>query len=164
MARIDEYATHIPLFAACLAGTSGPVLELGGGWYSTPLIHALCRDRRVVTLESDPELAARLAAAFANGRHTVRHVSDWAAAEEPDWEDWELAFIDHAPAERRRLELARLRGNADIIVVHDSDVPFYGLEPELARFTHRVDYVLIWPHTTAVSDLDKLKEIFPDAS
>lgn len=164
MAQIDQYATHLPLLATCLAGTDGPVLELGGGWYSTPLIHALCPRRRVVTLEHDAAMAAWLAERFAGDSHVVRHVPDWDAAEEPDWNGWELAFIDHAPAERRKTELARLRGNADIIVIHDSDVGFYGLEPEMARFAHRVDYTLLWPHTTALSDLPKLKEIFPDAS
>ena len=35
------YATRQPLLALAVAQTDGPILELGCGHYSTPLLHAL---------------------------------------------------------------------------------------------------------------------------
>lgn len=40
---MNPFATHIPALLACLECTSGPVLELGSGWFSTPIVSAfLC--------------------------------------------------------------------------------------------------------------------------
>ena len=49
---MNPFATHMPLLLACLRRTSGPVLELGSGWFSTPLIAALATDRLVRTVET----------------------------------------------------------------------------------------------------------------
>ena len=41
---MNPFATHIPALLACLEHTSGPVLELGSGWFSTPIVSASATD------------------------------------------------------------------------------------------------------------------------
>ena len=49
--------SHLPILLRAMKATTGPVLELGAGIYSTPILHALCQieGRKLVTYESDPE-------------------------------------------------------------------------------------------------------------
>jgi hypothetical protein len=40
----DGYGTHVPLLAAVISGAYvGPILELGTGYFSTPLLHQMCK-------------------------------------------------------------------------------------------------------------------------
>ncbi len=41
-ADMDMYGTHMACLIAAVINTTGPVLELGSGHYSTPLLHVLC--------------------------------------------------------------------------------------------------------------------------
>ncbi len=52
---MNPFATHMPLLLACLRHTTGPVLELGSGWFSTPLLAAFATDRLVRTIETNPQ-------------------------------------------------------------------------------------------------------------
>ena len=40
---MNPFATHMPVLLACLEHTSGPVLELGSGWFSTPVAKGASR-------------------------------------------------------------------------------------------------------------------------
>ena len=55
---MNPFATHIPALLACLEHTSGPVLELGSGWFSTPIVSAFATDRLVRTIETNPRASA----------------------------------------------------------------------------------------------------------
>jgi len=61
--EIDLWGTHIPVLAACVAKTTGPVLELGCGHYSTRLLHALCgaMGRQLLTVDVNLKWLARFA-------------------------------------------------------------------------------------------------------
>lgn len=50
--------THIPILAAVVAMTDGPVLELGTGLNSTPLLSEMCfhMSRDLYSIETDPSL------------------------------------------------------------------------------------------------------------
>jgi len=156
--NVDPYSTLVPVLAACAAATSGPVLELGAGWYSTPLLASLCRGRKVLSLESDMQTMQALQPVVSDTVQ-LRFVVDWAEAESIDKPGWGLAVIDHKPPARRRIDLERLRDNAAVIVIHDSSEPMYQLEDVLKTFQFRRDYTKLQPHTTVVSntvDLDEL--------
>jgi len=148
--RADPASTHIPLLAACVARTSGPVLELGCGDYSTPLLHWLCRGRRLVTLESDAAWLARYED-LRSPTHELLHVPDWASARPIDEGPWDVALIDHAPGARRVPDIRRLMHRATFLVVHDTEDPDYGYESVLPQFRHRHDDRRVRPWTTVVS-------------
>ena len=163
----DQYSTHFPVLARVIALTDGPVLEIGAGWYSTPLLSLLCQGRRLVSLENDPKMVALLEP-FKREGHEIRLIdglalppgeSAWDAAPEPDEPGWSVVLIDHAPAERRKVELARVAATAEMIVIHDTGVPLYGLDTQIAAFRYRVDYKLLWPYTTVVSNVRDVQEV-----
>lgn len=116
--RVDRYATHLaPLVGAALS-TSGGILELGCGDYSTPVLAEIARHKGVpfVVMASDPVWADRF-----RGLCTVRLV-DWAVLSASDIATgpWGCVLLDNeekTAARIRRLPVLREIGRA--IVVHD---------------------------------------------
>jgi len=148
MPKLDPYATHLPLLAACVARTDGPVLELGCGLYSTLVLHALCLNRPLLSLESDPEWHSRFSYLDA-GTHRVMLAGD--LGELPDY-PWSVVLIDQQPAAARAPAISRLRQHAELIVVHDTEHRLYAYEPVLSTFKHRVEWRRYAPWTSVVSD------------
>lgn len=152
-ARLNEFATHLPLLLACVSNTHGSVLELGCGSYSTPLVHAVCLGRELWSYEGSAEWYARFKR-FHRGSHRVQLASNW--TDIPIERPWDVALVDHSPAARRAVEVTRLRGHARLIVVHDTEHRLYDLEPVLAPFKHRVEWRAYSPWTSVDSDVDDL--------
>jgi hypothetical protein len=154
----DIYATHAPLLALALSRTVGPVLELGTGYGSTPLIHALTRGRFVLSLDSDKawlEKFHRLAVP----RHQFRHVSDWPSCRmiEDEVDRWSVALVDCAPGEARTPLIARLADRCDIVVAHDSEKDYasgadYKYEKVTGLFKFVSEYRFLRPYTLALSN------------
>lgn len=153
---MDQYATHQQALVGAVMRTSGPVLELGAGDYSTPILHEICtvQRRRLVTCEYNAEWLAKFTG-LAGEFHELMHVVDWAACALVD-ERWDVAFVDHSPGERRKIEVERLHlAGARYVVVHDTEpnpAAAYGLEPVFARFKFRKDFSNLVPWTTVVTD------------
>lgn len=166
--KLPQYATHLPLLAACAARTTGPVLELGSGVYSTSVLHAICvpQGRPVVTLDNEEEWLDRFRGyAIKSGHlHQVLAIpGDWPATpiESPrafdiDAEQWSVVLVDQSPPKARAQTLARIKGHAEMIVCHDSEHRVYDYEPVLATFKHRVEWQRYQPWATVVSDMLKL--------
>jgi hypothetical protein len=147
---MDPYATHMPLLLACVAATSGPVLELGCGDYSTPTLHLLCKNRMLVSADSDGNWCQRFID-LSSENHRVFLVGDWACFSLID-QKWDVAFVDHGPVERRKHDIERLMKQARFVVVHDTEDTRYQYESALSRFKHRFDYKRLTPWTTVVSN------------
>lgn len=112
-----EWGTHIPLLIKLLEHTEGPVLELGMGISSTPLLHALCQNRKLVSYENDP-IFTEMFKKYQTANHDIRLVTDWDDAELNHL--WSVALIDHKPDARRKEEIKRLRWFCDYLIVHDT--------------------------------------------
>ena len=156
---LDPFSTHIPVLAAVVAATKGPVLECGAGFYSTPLLHALCRNRRLVTVETDPHWPKEFKV-FGDLKHEFTD-----SLENIPVEMWDVVFVDGKSWERVPV-FQKLRQSARFFVVHDSEnVALYKMEPELTQFKYRLDFRLpkLAVQTTVVSDepLDDFKGILP---
>ena len=136
---METQGTHFPVLAACVHRTQGPVLELGAGDYSTPLLHLLCKGRTLVTVESNPEWL-KLFKDTENENHKLILVKNYDEAKIIDEVNWDVALVDHAPGPRRVTEIKRLQNRARFIIVHDTDDPGYHYEPVLATFKYRFDY------------------------
>lgn len=52
-----SWCSFMPALVACVAATKGPVLELGMGHFSTPVLHALCGSlgRQLMSFEKNDE-------------------------------------------------------------------------------------------------------------
>ena len=155
---VDNYGTHFIPLAAAVARTTGPVLELGMGDHSTPLLHLMCHDRLLVSADSNPRWMSRYEA-FRSPTHHLHAVGDWREWRVPEQHDWAVCFIDCAPTEQRHELITRLQDRARFIVVHDTETDVesanvLGFEESLARFKHRSDYRVFRPFTTVVSDVE----------
>lgn len=120
------WRSHQPLLRASIEATTGPVLEFGAGDGSTRFLNELIVPlrRALVTCENNAEWLAKyedLRGPF----HDLRLVGDWAEAPvesvvNVNGQRWGVAFIDHAPGERRCDDIRRCAQTADIVVIHDT--------------------------------------------
>lgn len=151
---LPAYGSHFPVLAAMVAQSSGPVLELGAGDFSTPLLHLMCEPgrRSLDTVETDPAWLESFTDLRTDWHrlHSVE-LDGWDRLTWIDERRWGLVFVDHRPGERRIVDIARLRGRADFLVVHDTEERGYGYEPVLATFPHRWDWKRCSAWTTVVS-------------
>jgi hypothetical protein len=148
--------THEPALAAAIAvARPGPVLELGAGYYSTPLLHALCvaTGRELLTVDTDRGWIDRLMS-LSSPNHRLVALARWdELAELTHSKLWSVIFVDHAPAERRVVDIEQLADKTDLMVVHDSEHSIYNYEPTFALFKNRFDYKRMMPWTTILSNV-----------
>lgn len=147
------WGTHLPVLMKIIGMTTGPVVECGGGLYSTPFLHWACfsSGRRLITYEGDREFFNNLSG-YNNGNHKVRLVADWDKVDLS--EPWEVAFIDHEPPERRALEMQRLV-HADYVIAHDTERRVerrYGYPNIKHLFKYNYKYRGASPHTSIFSN------------
>lgn len=143
-ATTDDYGSHLPMLRRAVEATTGPILELGCGIFSTPYLASTGRE--VVSVEANPKWLARMRERYARPHH--RFV-DAVPAEGT----FAVALVDHEP-DRRAPDIEALRGRVRIFVVHDVEPadPF-GLGPLLATFPHvEFDRPEGKPWTAAASD------------
>ena len=158
------FGTHItPLMAAVLA-TKGNVVEMGMGDYSTPLLHEIIKHqrclnskRKLFSFESDAKWLDNFTD-LRNDWHTLESVADWNKLVLP--KQISVLFIDHAPANRRIIDIEKYKDIAQIIVVHDTDKPnYYGYEPTLSEFKSCFVYERYRKSTTIVSNFINVSKI-----
>lgn len=139
----DGYATHLEALAWAFAHTEGPVLELGAGWYSTPMLNGLAEatGRRLVTVEDRLEVPWPTVAPGPDGTHPAED------------DAWGLVFVDHGDAARRAESVLRYRGTT--VVVHDTEPAsaqlYPGLDRALNGFSWQRDFTSLKPWTTVVA-------------
>lgn len=116
-----HYCSHLPILIKVLQLSDGPVLEMGMGPFSTPVMHWLCLEmkRPLVSYDTDPEYF-ETNKTFENSGHKINLVNNW---DDADIENthWGVAFLDHAPDYRRKEDVKRLVNNVDYLILHDSE-------------------------------------------
>ena len=124
---IDLYATHQRLLVKYMMDTVGPVIELGAGNYSTPILHEIAgsQGRHLTTVDNNADWLNRFKN-FEWERHSLKLLSSW-----DDFTvttEYGLAFVDHAdpPAHPRWLQVLKLIPTAGVIVIHDTEDDQYG--------------------------------------
>jgi hypothetical protein len=164
---MSNYDSHKPVLRRAVEITAGPILELGSGEGSTPMLHNLaCQQQRIlITYETDLQYLSRFAN-MQNQWHNVRAVPDLNAPHLPvrypgyDWniinygeQQWSVVFVDQSPASGRLVSISACVERAEFIVIHDTECPTYYYEPLLKTFPYRYDYKPSdhMPWTTVVS-------------
>ena len=114
-----RFGSHLPILMKLMEITSGPVLELGGGMYSTPFLHWACfRTKRFLHTFEDHQFYFDNIKQYERDFHKVEFVTDWASIDISG--PWSVALVDHNPLGRRPVETRRL-SHAEYIVFHDAD-------------------------------------------
>lgn len=139
------YGSHFPVLAAAAMKTVGPVLELGCGWTSTPMLRLLCRDRYLESYDSNKEWSQTF---------NVPCVSNWEQWE-PHCDRYGVVFIDSHPGEDRRHIAMKLKGRATYFVLHDHEAgpaAAYDYHHIIPHFKYVETYRMLRPHTLILSD------------
>ncbi|MBN1168259.1 hypothetical protein JXA63_00055 [Candidatus Woesebacteria bacterium] len=149
------WTTHIPMLIKAVQITDGPVLEIGSGPFSTPLLHWLLAEanRKLVTYESDKEYF-NAAQRFKSRSHSIRFVENW---DKVDFgkNHWSVCLIDHE-IERRQIESVRLKNIVDFFVLHDTNHPDYGYDNVWPHFKHIHHWKYCRPWTSVVSNFKSI--------
>jgi len=160
--RLYPYrGSHLPVLMEAVRRTSGPILELGCGLYSTNPLHWACfvPKRKLVTYENDSRFYDFLQA-YERDFHEVHCIDDWDAIDISG--PWSVAFIDHEPGFRRGIELGRLT-HAEYVVCHDSEKRNdrkYGLSKSAGLFCYSFEYKGAFPHTSIFSNTHDVTDFF----
>lgn len=153
-----NYTTHITMLVKTLLASKGTVVECGGGIFSTPLLHWLCKamDRNLITYEHEPDYYA-FERTFQSRQHKIVFVEDWDKIDTTG--EYGMVFIDHHPPERRMIETLRFKDNADYIVIHDTERVSreYNREEVFDQFKYRYDWKACKPWATVLSQTKDLK-------
>ena len=161
-----DWGTHLPMLIKIMGMTGGHVLEMGMGMYSTPFLHWACfPDRRLVSYENDEKCYkmnkqyGRASRQYPEDFHEVHYVKSWddAKIERP----WNVAFIDHAPANRRIFDIERIANYAEYVIVHDTqrNYRFCDYKKVWPLFKYRYDYKRAVPWTTVLSNFKDLSNL-----
>lgn len=146
----SNWDSHRPLLWAALEATQGLVVEMGIGEGSTPYLSEYCkeRNRELVSYENNEEWYNKMKDRFS---HNIVYVKNWDFVQvRPS-----LLFIDHAPGERRRVDLYRFSDIAKVVVCHDTEPAAehgYKMGPVLDKFKYRLNYKTDGAWATAVSN------------
>lgn len=151
--------THQPVLTKLLSITKGPILEMGAGVCSTPFLHWACIDdeRELVTYESNEKYYNQIKS-LETANHKIILVTDYDKAFIE--KSWSIAFIDHAPAGRRRVDIKRVAPYAQYVVVHDTEIKYdyaYHFKEIYPLFKYHFKYRKLTPHTSVLSNIAPFK-------
>jgi len=143
-----EWTSHIPLLVEVMRQSDGPVLELGAGPGSTPLLYWLCfdQDRPFTSYETNQEYADTLA------KFGVKHLESY---DQVEVKPYDVVFIDSGPPERRHIDVKRFSNVANHIVIHDSQRhldKYFHYKSIYGLFKYKWKYGKVKPHTTVLSN------------
>lgn len=141
--------------------TSGDVLELGPGVFSTPILHWLCeKDKRnLVTIENNLGWLRFCRKYFRTDYHKFYYVENWDDADALINKQWDVVLVDHSPSARRVVEIRKLANLAKYIVVHDANEwheKVYHLSTIYPLFKYKFLFMGTEPHTVVLSNFESL--------
>lgn len=152
-----EATTHMPMLIKAVELTKGPVMELGAGLFSTPLLHWLCAEARrpLLTYESDPEYYG-FARKFLSRTHRIALIDNWNNIDTKT--HWSVVLVDQNI--NRGKTAIMLKNSADFIILHDSEAEkLYGYDQVYPHFKYVYHWKFCKPYTTVVSNTDNLDRL-----
>lgn len=116
------YGTHLPCLIKAVEKTTGDILELGTGLFSTPYLRYSCMlsGRRLVSYENFRDWYNFIRKYYDdNTNHQMYLIDEYKNA--PIDHEWDVVLIDQTPDSSRKEEIIRLKDKAKYIVIHDSN-------------------------------------------
>lgn len=125
---VGNWSNHRYLLWDALEKTSGDVIEMGCGDGSTPFLRQYCKDtgRKLYSYEGNQEWYNRMRQyeddtykiILLKGADVNGQIWDHVAASHLNPS---VVLIDHAPGERRKIDVKLFLSKAQIIVMHDTE-------------------------------------------
>ncbi len=147
MNTYDLWGTHVPALATAVVRYGFRVLEIGAGWYSTPLLHAM--SSQVQTLELEPTWAAKFDTICRGQIHVAPDIL--AAAKQWAFQDWDVVFVDCDPVSVRADCVELFLDRRICVVIHDSEVANY--TELLKRVKYQKHFNFMMPRTSYLSNV-----------
>jgi len=148
------WASHIPILSKIMQISNGPVLEMGIGIFSTPLLHTYCdMEKRFLDSYEDNKQWYEAHEMFQSPLHHITLIKDWNTVP-IEKRHWGVVFIDHSQR-RRDVDAIRASQYSDYVVLHDSngrDDVHYHYSRVYPHYKYRYIFDKIHPHTTIVSN------------
>lgn len=163
----NHYGSHaIVLLAALYVTKSGPILELGMGTSSSPLLHRLAFEQNRFLLSADSDLRwINYFNSFTinNTLHELKHVDvktemgiEWATSNLEDYKNWTIVFIDHRPGARRQFDLLSYSHRSDIVILHDTEQSsLYQYNLGLSFYRYKYRFTKLKTYTDSLSSKNK---------
>lgn len=160
MKNYPHWGSHLPILMKVVRMTTGPVLELGIGLFSTPVLHWLCYEtkRELVSYDQDRGYL-KMFRNYESNFHKILPVDDWDKIEIE--RPWDVVLVDHID-ERRRFDVARLAGYAKYILVHDANPEEddrYQYSKVYPLFKYQYLYTKAAPSTMVLSNFEDLSKL-----
>ena len=159
-----RYGTHLPALIKAMGKTTGDVLELGMGVFSTPYLHYQCMlsNRKLLSVENFPDWAGFFKKyGYENASHQILVVDEYKNA--PIDKEWDLVLVDQTPDSSRIVEARRLANLAKFMVIHDSNGRYenvYHYSEIYSLFKYRTIWDKDSNHATVLSNFVDLKDFW----
>lgn len=151
---MDPAATHLPYLLLAVLKFGGPVLEVGCGMFSTPMLRTLLQnDVGITSLEKDPFWVK------------VMHDRGIEVKHEPNMEKgvnrlrehpWKIVFVD-CHQEDRIPAIEAFLNHGCVIVVHDTEASYFG--PFLPTVKYVRTFNELCPHTSWLSNVTDVHKV-----
>lgn len=115
-------SNSIPLTVATLL-TSGDILELGMGMFSTPLLHNIATDqkRQMVSIETNYDWLQKFIIYNKTINHKIYRLNSFKLNYYGLDKHWGLVLVDHIYNTKRSSNVINFSKRAQIVVVHDAE-------------------------------------------
>lgn len=162
---MDQVATHQRLLVAAALRTKGPMLELGVGWYSTPILHEIAnaQKRMLYTYDNNNDWLRHFKP-LQSQYHKLVLTGWWGDAYKVlATREFGIAFIDHGQPIEREYAIRNLLRCVDVFVMHDTEEGFaYGYDRTLPMFKYQYTDKCQQAHTTIASNSVDVSHWFID--
>ena len=139
-----RYGTHLPCLMKAMEKTTGDVLEIGIGVFSTPFLHYRCLldNRKLVSYENYLSWYKFFAGRYGYnyGTHEINFIEKYS---DIPVKFYDIVFIDQTPDWSRHEEAIKFANNAKIVIIHDSGPKFdkmYQYDKVYSHFKYRSDW------------------------
>ena len=160
-----RYGTHLPCLIRAMERTTGDVLELGMGVFSTPYLHYQCMlsKRKLVSYENCISWLNffNQRYSYENEYHKMIFVEKYSDAKIDKL--WSVILIDQTPDSSRSEEVKRLANLAKYIIIHDSGPKFdkqYGYDKIYSLFKYKSVWDKDTNQATVLSNFVDLKDFW----
>ena len=164
-----SYGTLLGPLIACMNKTSGDVLELGMGFFSTPYLHYQCllSKRHLTSYDNEKGWVDQYSTSdwlhylYLNEYHDIRWAEDWNTIdiEKP----WDVVLVDQTPDLARKETVKRLANLAKYIIIHDSNDRHERVY-HYSEIYPLFKYIKVWDkddrHATVLSNFISLEDLW----
>lgn len=146
-ANCDPWSTHLPALALAVLRYGPRVLEIGCGWYSTPMLYTM--SNRVETIETDYAWACKFLRLTNGHLHVVPDIEEGATMFSAF--PWDVVFVDCDPVYQRAPCVRLFLEKPCCIVAHDTEAEPYPNLLRTVRYQRHFDFIM--PRTSFLSNV-----------